>query len=276
MNYWKKYRRVLFSVMILGVGVCFMLAGFQRRLLYFPTREPFEKQAISANLQGLQPWKNPQGECIGWEANVPKPQQTWLVFHGNAGCAVDRSYYLPLLRAQAPAARILLFEYPGYGARAGEPSEKNFVAAAQEAINLLDENVPLYVVGESIGSGVACQIAGACPDRVEGLLLVTPFNNLTEVAAHHFPFLPVRWLLTERFPSDRALENYSGRIAFGLAERDEVVPIALGRKLFADYAGTKQLWEIPHARHNTVLDDERWWHAAMQFVMNEGKPNEPQ
>jgi pimeloyl-ACP methyl ester carboxylesterase len=272
MNPAKKYRHYFIGVVVLGLGFCCMLAAFQRQLLYFPSHESYEKLAINATLQGLQPWKNPSGECIGWEATASNARQIWLVFHGNAGCAMDRLYYVELLREVSPDSKILLFEYPGYGARAGIPSEKSFIAAAQAAIALLPHDAPLYVLGESLGSGVACQVAGAEPNRIHGLLLVTPFNNLTEVAAHHFPFLPVSWFLTERFPSDQALENYSGPIAIGLAGRDEVVPATSGRKLFAGYHGAKQLWEVPHARHNTVLHDEQWWRAAVRFLTTKQAP----
>src|SRR5690606_26402997 len=137
-----------------------------------------------------------------------------------------------------------VFEYPGYGAKPGSPGEKRFAVAAREAFEALgtEDERPVFLLGESLGSGVACSLAAEFPERVAGLVLVTPFTSLPDVAAHHYSFFPVRWLLRDRYENAEALQGYGGPLAVLLAGRDEIIPAALGRKLHDGYDGPKQLW----------------------------------
>ena len=91
-----------------------------------------------------------------------------LLLHGNAGHSLHRSYFVSRLRDAEVTAPIFILEYPGYGARPGKPTESNLVAAAVKAIDLLDQ--PVILVGESLGTGVACAAASQRPRSVRGLL----------------------------------------------------------------------------------------------------------
>jgi hypothetical protein len=115
---------------------------------------------------------------------------------------------------------------------------------------------------------VASYLAGAFPEQVAGLLLVTPFTSLVDVAAHHYPFLPVRTLLSERYDSVEALSHYKGPVAFLLAGRDEVVPTILGRQLYDSYSGPKWLRVEARAGHNSIPFDPRaaWWGEISKFL----------
>ena len=121
----------------------------------------------------------------------------------------------PRLRRRPSACPIIL-EYPGYVDRPGLPSQTSFFRAADEAIQLLATNGPVYLVGESLGSGVAAYLAGTHPDKVAGVVLFAPYTRLTDVVQHHVRILPVRWLLTEPFPSEvqRRLRNGRWRWKF--------------------------------------------------------------
>jgi hypothetical protein len=173
-----------------------------------------------------------------------------MVIHGNAGDALGRVDYLPVL--EAAGFEGVLLEYPGYGPRPGRPSERALVADGRAALWQLKAEGPgpVLLLGESLGSGVAVQVASRGPGSVAGLLLVTPFARLTEVAAHHYPFLPMRLLLRDRWDSLGAIGGYAGPVAILVAGRDEVVGAAQGRRLAGAVTGPVQLREVPWAGHN--------------------------
>lgn len=248
-----------------------MFTTLQRQLIYFPERAGERELLARAAEIGLQPWRSRAGALIGWRsASLQRAERRMLVFHGNAGHALYREYFAAGLAATGAEWDTYLFEYPGYGARPGEPSEGAIIAAATRALEELLENdaPPLYLTGESLGCGVASTLAASFPEAVRGLLLVTPFTRLADVAAHHYPFLPVRLLLSERYDSVSALARYHGPVAFLLAGRDEVVPTALGRQLHDGYTGPKWLRIQPQAGHNSldVSPAAPWWREFSEFL----------
>jgi pimeloyl-ACP methyl ester carboxylesterase len=252
----------LYALAILG-GVV-MFATLQRQLIYFPQVEPEGHLLRTASRIGLLDWRDRRGELIGWRtAHAGKNARRLVVFHGNAGYAMHRTYYAAGFLALDSDWEVYLFEYPGYGARPGKPSEDGIKKAAVEALESLLEAdpAPVFLVGESLGSGVAAYLAARFPAQVGGMLLVTPFTSLADVAAHHYGMLPVRALLTERYDARDALGHYRGPVAFLLAGSDEIVPVDLGRQLYDDYPGPKWLRVEPGAGHNSLSFNpgDGWW-----------------
>jgi hypothetical protein len=243
------------------------VALFQRQMIYHPTTLNAQSLAAQARTAGLDPWLNAAGQRIGWKrlSRAQPPQGRVLVTHGNAGCAVDRSDYALALQDVAPFD-VFILEYPGYGDRPGAPSERTLFAAGEEALASLPAGAPVFLLGESLGSGVAAYLAGTQPERVAGLLLIAPFDNLAHLAQHHMPIFPVRWVLRDRFTSDAYLTRYAGPLGVLLAGRDEVVPNRFGRRLYDGYAGPKRLWETPGARHNEVYNQApEFWRGVVAF-----------
>ena len=268
---WRKLTAVIFAL-----GVFIMLTALQRQLIYFPDKAQADELSGLASRMGLQAWRDNAGEAIGWRTpGDPSARYRMLVFHGNAGYALNRGYFVTGLRALGNQWDVFLFEYPGYGAREGTPSEASFQTAATQALEALlaADSRPVFITGESLGSGVASFLASKFPDDVAGLLLVTPFSSLVDVAAHHYPFLPVRTLLTERYDSREALAHYGGPVAFLLAGRDEVVTSELGQQLYDSYSGPKWLYIEEYAGHNTLpySPGDRWWDEVSDFLTSVNK-----
>lgn len=256
---------------IIALGVLIMLATLQRQLIYFPGKAQAGQLSALASRIGLQVWRDSDETPIGWKSAVSgNARNRIIVFHGNAGYALDRNYFVEGLQALKDEWEVFLFEYPGYGARKGAPSEATFKATAGQALAslLAADSRPVFILGESLGSAVASYLAASFPHQVAGLLLVTPFSSLTEVAGHHYPFLPVRFMLTEHYDSMEALSHYSGPVAFLLAGRDEVVTTELGQRLYDNYTGPKWLRVETHAGHNTLPydPDAPWWAEASTFL----------
>jgi hypothetical protein len=139
---------------------------------------------------------------------------------------------------------------------------------------LLATNQPIYVLGESLGTGVAAHLAGTFPDQVAGVILLSPYNRLTELAEQRMPWLPVRLLLLDRFPSEVYLRNYHGPVAFSLDGRDNIVPERFGRQLYDGYAGPKRLWRFPQGGHIAIGEPTaQFWTEVLGFWQD--NPNRP-
>jgi pimeloyl-ACP methyl ester carboxylesterase len=262
--------RILGVVAFLAVGLVLVAWFGQRHLLYFPTRGELATDTRLARTRGLEPWLDSSGAFLGWRAAAPGGAAVArvIVLHGNAGSALDRTYLRDVLQAPGlPPLDVYLLEYPGYGPRAGEPTEPAIVDATVQAIDLLGPELPVLLVGESLGSAAAALAAAERP-KVAGLLLVTPVSSVTELARRHYPFVPPA-LVRDAFRADRALPRYGGRVAFLLAGRDEVAPPDQARDLFQAYQGPKRLWEEPQATHNTLRHDpgDPLWAGVMRFLL---------
>jgi uncharacterized protein len=215
----------------------------QRAMLYFPSHALRSSQ--------LTPWVD-GGHVIGYCREVPNARAIWLMMHGNAGQAADRDYALHCLSAQDS---LYVLEYPGYGARAGSPSWESMNRAASEAYRLLrarNPRTPVCVLGESIGSGPACALAGETP-APDKIVLVVPFDSLENVAAGHFPFLPVRLMLRDRWDNGAALQSYAGPVQIFGAIDDEIIPIKHAKAL-ASHLPQAQFTAIAGG-HNDWSDD---------------------
>ena len=225
--------RVL-SLFAVGYLVFIMASfAFQRKLLYFPTHHN--------DSHGLAEWRH-GGQLIGFAREVASPANVWLMTHGNGGQASDRVY---ALSSFSPRDSVFILEYPGYGRRAGTPSEKTFNSAAKEAYELLRNrfpDTPVCVVAESIGSGPAAALA-ANPHPPDKIVLIAPFDILSRVAAHHFPYLPVKLFLSDDWNNIEALKGYRGSLEIFGAREDTVIPITHSKRL-ADSVPTSQFREI--------------------------------
>ncbi|WP_427311868.1 alpha/beta hydrolase [Cupriavidus sp. H39] len=247
---------------LLGIAVMAML---QDHFLYFPERAPVDDM-VSA---GLRAWPGPD-DFRGLVAEPPGPvRATAMVFHGNAGHAGHRHYYA---RALAPLGiRVILAEYPAYGPRAGTLGERSFVADAEQSIALARRQFdgPLLLIGESLGAGVAAAAAARQRDNVAGVLLITPWDTLAHLAAHHYPWLPAGWLLRDRYDSVANLAGFGRPVMVAVAERDTIVPARFGEALHASLGEPRRLAVIPGAGHNdwTGHVDAGWWRDALAFLL---------
>ena len=123
------------------------------------------------------------------------------------------------------------------------------------------------VRGTSRRLWVAAHLAGTCPDKVAGVVLLAPYNRLTDVAQYHMPIFPVNLLLVDRFPSQDYLRDYHGPIAVLIAGQDHVVPERFGRRLYDHYDGPKRLWKFPDENHESVMNQPpELWKQVMDFL----------
>ena len=213
----QSFFRVLQLLAIAYLLLVLVVLIFQRRLIFLPTKIPAEVIESVAAEHDFAPWKNSASQIIGWKMTTNSTAAaSVLIVHGNAGCALSRDYLARPIH-QAVGADVFVLEYPGYGARPGSPSKASMVAAAEAAFQLLPTNAPRYVVSESIGAGVACELAQRHAMEIAGLALFVPYANLAAVAQKQMPFLPAYFLLFDRFNPEECLRQYHGPVKMIIA-----------------------------------------------------------
>ena len=261
----KRMLSILLSY-LLFLLIIFLL---QRKMIYFPEQHSLSREQELAELVNLKLWPS-KDNYLGLISKSAKiaSKGTILVFHGNAGSAINRIYYLAAL--EKLGYRVILAEYPGYGARSGVPSESALIAnGVQTARQALDHfGGPIFLWGESLGSGVVCGIVQSGQIRVQGIVLITPFDSLANVAQHHYWFFLAKWLIRDKFNNIKNLYNYLGSTAIVLAEDDQIIPNKYSLKLFDSLQHRKQLWLFKDAGHNSLplSPGLPWWQEVMRFV----------
>lgn len=227
----------------------------QRRLIYFPDRAavgppgqslPGARDVTLRTADGL--------DLGGWlvpPAGGPDTGRAVLVMPGNGGSRVGRA---PLAAALAAAGfTVLLFDYRGYGGNPGSPHERGLILDAEAALRRLTDAegfAPQRVVylGESLGAAVAASLARAHPPA--GLVLRSPFVDLAAVGRHHYPLLPVRLLLRDRFPVVGPIAGVSAPTAVVYGTADSIVPPAQSRTVADRAGGPTRVVVVDGADHN--------------------------
>jgi len=248
-----------------------MLVKLQRRLIYFPF--PAQVPQAEAVVSGAREvtLRTVDGLALGaWlvEAGEPERGVTVLVANGNAG---NRSLRAPLARALASAGlAVLLFDYRGYGRNPGKPSEQGLACDVRAAHRFLIEEAGvaparLLYYGESLGSAVVSELATEHPPA--GLVLRSPFVDLASVGRVHYPFLPVRTLLRDRYPLADYLASVKVPTTVVYGSRDSIVPPEQSRAVAAAAAGETRVVEIAGADHNdlALLEGEKLIEAVVEL-----------
>jgi hypothetical protein len=245
----------LLVAVVLGYGgLLALMYVFQRSLLYFPDpkRTPPALAGLPQAAEVLL--RSPDGKMLIVWTVAPRGRSPVVVyFHGNAG-ALD-------LRAErfgkiiANGAGLVALSYRGYGGSTGAPTEAGLICDARAAYDYAAAHYPghrLVLWGESLGTAMA--VAVAAEHDVGGLILDAPFTSIADVGAAAYPFVPVRLLLKDSFHSDRRIGRVRAQVLVLHGERDSIVPIGLGERLFALANEPKRMVRYPQGGH-LDLDD---------------------
>lgn len=259
--------RLLMLAAAIYVAITLLFFFMQRKMLYLP--ETYRPGVQAMEKMGLTPWPSEGAALRGWLAEPEgSVRGTVVVFHGNAGGAWQRDYYSRALTRRG--FRVLLAEYPGYSGRSGSPSQQALVQDAYATIQAVRERLegPVILWGESLGAGVVAGAVARAPQMADGLVLLTPWERLADVAARHYPWLPVQVFLLDRYDNVANLAAYEGKVAVLVAEDDGIVPAIHGETLFEHLGQPKRLWRFADAGHNSVpiQPGEVWWDEVLDFV----------
>jgi uncharacterized protein len=260
--------RLVVSLVIIYVTLAVFLMFLENQLIFHPDPYPagdwrprgltFEDAEFQA-ADGVR--------LHGWYVPKPGSKATILFCHGNAGNLTHRVEILKILHGYVGAS-VLIFDYRGYGRSEGKPDGAGILADARAARAWLAAREKIaerdiVMMGESIGGAVAVDLAAR--DGARALVLEKSFNNLPDVAAYHFPFMPVRWLMRTRLDSAAIIGRYHGPLFQVHGDPDSVVPYEFGRRLFEAAGEPKQFMLLPGHDHNAPMPS-MYYEALKAFI----------
>lgn len=243
------------AVTVAYLALCAWLFATQRSQIYFPTPPVDYRAAVT--------WIDSQGERIKvW--SVPRPGTRALIYFG--GNAEDVGANLSEFAAAFPSHSLFLVNYRGYGGSSGRPTEDGLIADALAVFDHVQAtHAEVTAMGRSLGSGVVIQLASARP--VQGLVLVTPYDSLVNLAQEYFRWLPVRVLLRDRYESVRYAREVSVPVLVVIAAEDEIVPTRRSRALAEAFPpGQTSVVLIEGVGHNTLDLSSEYLRAVGAFL----------
>ena len=229
---------LLLTALVAYLAVCAVVFFRQRSMIYYP--QAFEGGTVLTLGGGVR---------VGVTLHEQPGPSAVIYFGGNAEAV---GYGLPELQAAFPGQALYLMHYRGYGATPGEPTEAGLFADAQALYEHVRAQHPqVTVVGRSLGSGIATRLASV--KSVDRLVLVTPYDSMAGAASHHFPWLPVRLLLRDRYDSASYAPKVNAPTTILAAERDEVIPRASSEALYRSFRpGLATFRVVPGVGHNDI------------------------
>lgn len=247
------------SALIAYLAVVAFVYVVQRSLVFRP--DPQRVAPERAGLFGVseETLVTPDGEkLIAWWTKPRLDNPVMLYFHGNGGNLAVRSTRLSLF--QSAGFGVLMLAGRGYSGSTGAPSELALVADAKLAFDwIVAKGIAadqIVVFGESLGTGLAVQTAAS--RSVRAVILDSPYTSMADVAAGRVPWLPVHWMMSDPFDSMAHIGRVRAPVLVVHGTEDDVVPYALGSKLFAAANEPKRLLTLPGVGHVAPLRDAAW------------------
>ena len=260
----------LFKLALTVVGIYAVIVGiayFLQTWLIFPASLVGGNVALPASALYQQIEIDDGGHVVlvripsKSESTEPKP--LLLGFGGNAWNADAVAL---LLHRMFPEHEIAALHYRGYHPSGGRPSAQAIFDDARRVVDFLGDDLieKPVAVGFSIGASVAVELAATRP--LQGIVLVTPFDSLKELAAIHYPWLPVRWLIRHRMETAETLRDLEVPAAIITAGNDNVVPESRSSPVRDAAANLTSSSEIENAGHNDIYDTAEFAAALRDSV----------
>jgi fermentation-respiration switch protein FrsA (DUF1100 family) len=248
-----------------------MLNFLEAKMIFFPTRasddwlDPPNERVQNVELPAgdgskIHAWWCPTKD---WEP----AQGATLYCHGNAGNLSHRANSIPRWQDQLGQA-VLIFDYPGYGKSTGKPSETGCYRAADAVYDWLTQRqqVPAertLLYGGSLGGAVAIDLASRRPYRA--LVLVSTFTSIPDMAHEYYPWLPIRWLIRNRFENLAKIGKCRKPLFMAHGTADRLIPFAHGERLFAAAPEPKRFFPLEGYDHQHTPGPE-FYRALRDFL----------
>jgi pimeloyl-ACP methyl ester carboxylesterase len=263
---WEEMKMsLLFQMLVfllIGYSFClFFMYLRQGSFLFFPTAARHEGHGY----ENVVDYQLEQGTVTlrGWLVNPGLVREKLLIYYG--GNAED--IFLNIDEFKDVKAASLFVAYRGYGPSDGTPGETELFT---DSLAVIDDMVSRYspkeifLVGRSLGSGVACY--AAAQKEVQGVILITPYDSIGNIARSFYPWLPISLLLKHRFDSIHYLDRIGCSLLVIYGGQDRVVPPERTRNLIDHILGKKEIVLIDRADHGTIDMFPEYWAALLRFI----------
>jgi len=252
-------------VLGVAIGAPLFMWLFQERMLFFPRPLDF-RPAPRPNIEEVSIVATDGVKLRGWlvKGDGARPPLV-IYFGGNA----EEVSWLADLADHFAGWSLLLVNYRGYGESEGKPGEKELLedglvihdyAKRRPEVN----SERIVAMGRSLGSGVAVHLAAH--RFLRGVILVSPYDSIVEVAKRHYPFLPVSLMLRHRFDSLPLASRIEAPLLCLVATEDRVIPVAHSRTLFEAWRGAKTWHEVPRSDHDSISAEPGYWRSISDFL----------
>ena len=254
-SWQRRLARLAVAAALMYVGVIVVLLLLENWLVYHPSGLENWQAPPNWQIQDVDLAAGDGTKIHGWWLPCADSKQALIFFHVNAGNLSWWGDALVVLREQLGVS-VLSVDYPGYGKSAGKPSEAGCYAAADAGYAWLTDTQhiagnQILIFGESLGGGVAVDLASRRPHRA--LILDRTFTSVPDVGQTVYPWLPVHWLMRNRFDSLSKLAQCRQPIFIAHGTADQVVPFGHGEKLFQAAHEPKHFMRIEGGDHNSPL-----------------------
>jgi pimeloyl-ACP methyl ester carboxylesterase len=267
----KKAIKILgISILFIYLGLCTLLYIKQDDLLFHPKpntiNEVQEYLKSNTNFDTLTLKMNDQTKIYGFISKDSATTQTPLIvyFGGNA----EEVSHIMSKKRFFPKHKMVFMNYRGYGLSEGEVSEKSMFSDAIEIYDKLKlfKNVDssnIFVIGRSIGTGVATYLS--LQRKTRATILITPYENMIDVASEKYPFVPISLLIKHRFESDSYAPKITSPMFSLIATNDEIIPKHHAYKLVEAWKGKTYILEV-NEDHSSIMKNEMVWQKIDQFI----------
>jgi pimeloyl-ACP methyl ester carboxylesterase len=261
-----------------ALGILILAVSYQGSIWFFGAAQEwliFHPVSLSPARQAMLRQRYPAAHEVSLTTADGPRLHGWLIKHGGSGRRPLLLYFggnadeVSAIIPYAPSLTgwtVATFNYRGYGLSQGHPGERALCVDALAIFDALHARPDIdasriVVMGRSLGSGVAVYLASQRP--VRGVILISPYDSLVNVAKARYPYLPIDELLRHRFNSLARASSIHVPALFFLAGTDRVIPRAHSKRLARAWGGTTKVASIDGSDHNSLMSmPYLWWRAA--------------
>ena len=257
---------IIIFISLIYLSILFLLFFFQRSLLYHPNENNYFGDKLKVNIEKVQIRTSDNINLLGWFHKKDLNRfKTIVYFHGNAGKLENRIYKLNHFKDMD--VNFLIISWRGFSGNSGKPTEQGLYKDGKSAIDwlkkigLVEKDIILY--GESLGTGIATQIAQN--KKFAGLILETPFTSMVDAAKNKYPFFPIKYLLKDKYDSEKKIKNIKSPLLVMHGEVDKIVPFWMGKKIY-DIAKTPKYYYFSKYDNHMMEYNENLLTELKKFI----------
>ena len=262
-----KISTLFFSIILIYLIIVAYMYLNQRKLLYLPSENNYLDDQIDFNFREVFIDVEKNLKLKAWLIeNDFKNKKTLVFFHGNAGNLSNRTYKLNQLSKLD--LNIIILAWRSFSGNEGEPSEENLYNDAKKTIDWLNsrgvKNKNIILYGESLGTGIAVELSQT--NQFGGIILESPFTSMTNAAKNIYPWLPVKYLLKDKYDSEKKIKNLQIPILIMHGKKDNIVPFKMGKKLY-DLANNPKFFYFTENDDHMMTFDEKLVNTIKNFLI---------